>query len=640
MHYRLCWLCLLLPWLLVVTTRASAQSVLYATLSPPQTDEFPRVSAFLDVHDDQGRFVHGLQASDVTVLENSERLPVERLEEMRPGVQTVLVINPGRSFTIRNSQGLSRYDLLVETLTQWIMSRRGSTLDDLSLLIATGPEKTHVSNPLELLPALEGYKFEEGSLAPSLDILSQAMDIASDPAPKEGMERAVFFITCPLEGELTFGLQNLAVRASQLKVRVFVWLIASSDEFSMPQADQLAGFANQTGGQFFGSSASEPLPTLEAFLEPLRNLYRLTYISKIKSGGEQRLAVEIRYGDQKVLTAEQAFNLDLQPPDPAFISPALEIIRQPPAFASEERLSQGEARALLPAQHQVQILVDFPDGRRRSLERTRLYVDGVVVAENTTPPFDRFTWDLTQYAETGSHILKVEARDSLGLKGTSIETLVEVKVVQPGRSKLASLTGQLHWLLLLIVVFGCFILLLGLVLVGRLQPRGWKLPLGFRRAQRSKLDPLTQPVLPKGETGGRRHSGWTNRLHWPQRRHTPQVYAYLARLIDVEQAETPAPYPIILEELTLGSDPNQATLVLDDPSVEKLHARLRRQPDGTYRLADQGSVAGTWLNYSPVSQEGATLEHGDLIHVGRVGFRFTLRSPLRARRPVVTLEEA
>ena len=52
---------------------------------------------------------------------------------------------------------------------------------------------------------------------------------------------------------------------------------------------------------------------------------------------------------------------------------------------------------------------------------------------------------------------------------------------------------------------------------------------------------------------------------------------------------------------------------------------------------DEGSIAGTWINYTPVSRNGADLEHGDIIHIGRTGFRFTIRQPKTVRRPVITL---
>jgi hypothetical protein len=128
-------------------------------------------------------------------------------------------------------------------------------------------------------------------------------------------------------------------------------------------------------------------------------------------------------------------------------------------------------------------------------------------------------------------------------------------------------------------------------------------------------------------------------LQWPQRRLHPNASAYLAYLVEGGEKPATPPISIAVDELTFGMDPNLATIVLDDPSVEGLHARLIRQDDGSLRLEDEGSVAGTWVNFAPLAEGGQVLEHGDLVHFGRVGFRFTERNPLLVRRPVITFEE-
>jgi predicted component of type VI protein secretion system len=67
--------------------------------------------------------------------------------------------------------------------------------------------------------------------------------------------------------------------------------------------------------------------------------------------------------------------------------------------------------------------------------------------------------------------------------------------------------------------------------------------------------------------------------------------------------------------------------------VEALHARLRQDETGAYILSDEGSVAGTWVNYAPISTGGIRLEHGDILHIGRVIFRFSLLKPPPALQP-------
>jgi pSer/pThr/pTyr-binding forkhead associated (FHA) protein len=90
--------------------------------------------------------------------------------------------------------------------------------------------------------------------------------------------------------------------------------------------------------------------------------------------------------------------------------------------------------------------------------------------------------------------------------------------------------------------------------------------------------------------------------------------------------------------MSLGRDPLKSMLVLDDPSVDPLHARVQREGDN-YRILDEGSIAGTWVNYTPVSKEGTLLEHGDLVHIGRMGFRFMLQEPTRKPKPIILPQE-
>jgi hypothetical protein len=300
-----------------------------------------------------------------------------------------------------------------------------------------------------------------------------------------------------------------------------------------------------------------------------------------------------------------------------------------------------------------------------------LFVDGTPVAFDTEPPFDQIAWDLRTYREDGSHKVRVEVVDVLGLSSSSREIPIEVDVRTTPRSILALLTRQAPLVAALAVVASGVVLALVLILGGRIRPAQvthWPGtgPRGLARiltrvGNRGKLDPVTQPVRgaspagefpddaqtarpekdlseAKTEPGTRARPSWVTRLQRHSRRVLPNAHASLARLADSEQATVPAPIGITTDEVTFGRDPQQATQILDDPSVEPLHARLRLA-DGVYRLSDEGSTAGTWVNYTPVSREGVSLEHGDLVHIGRVGFRFLIREPARLRKPMITRED-
>lgn len=634
---------LLLLILMAMAAPASAQTGIRAILYPPDTESFPRIHTYLDIHREDGGFVHGVQAEQIHLLENGRRLPLVEFEELRPGAQVVVAVNPGPSFGIRDSQGLSRYDLLSQALVSWAKGRSGSTLDDLSLLITAGTERTHFANPGELAQALEGFTLDARDATASLDTLARAVEIAADPPVRQGMERVVVFITSPMQGDLTFGLQNLVSRAGQERIRIFIWYVASPQSFETPEARQLSEVALQSGGDFFAFSGEESVPDLEHYLQDLRSIYRLAYDSRILQGGEQQLKLEIVLDGLTLQSDPLNFDLELSPPDPAFIQPSMELLRAVPEELREQPWDPLEPSALVPEEQKLQVLIDFPDGRARPLERTALFVDGVLAGENTAPPFDFFTWDLRPYTSTAQHLLRVEAQDALGMVGSSIEIPVQVVVEIPSPSPLTALAQ--HWPVILGLaglLLGA-LLLLALVIGGRLNPRLARLPAGIRRRVKARARAIAQ-AAPAGEprrsnVPGHQIASWVNRLHWPQRRVNSQARGYLNRISESQDTPTSPPISITADEITFGSDPNRATLRLDDLSVEALHARLVRQEDGEFYLSDEGSVAGTWVNYISISDNGTRLEHGDLIHIGRVGFRFSLREPQRVRKPVVMIEE-
>ncbi len=137
------------------------------------------------------------------------------------------------------------------------------------------------------------------------------------------MERAIYFITSPLPddaspSEATAGLQEIALRAQQQGVRIYVWLVGSADVSESPGAEQLRSLAESTGGEFSIFTAEDEFPSPETFLSKLRDIYYLVYNSSIVSGPAHQLEADVQIGDEQVSTPVLNFNFSLQPPDPAF----------------------------------------------------------------------------------------------------------------------------------------------------------------------------------------------------------------------------------------------------------------------------------------------------------------------------------
>jgi hypothetical protein len=640
--------------LLLLAVPVSAQGDASVLLSTPDASAFPRINAYLDVHDLQGGFVHGLQAEQVRILEDDQTLEVSQLRELRAGVQVVVAINPGPSFAIRNAKAISRYDILKDDLSRWAGGRRGSTIDDWSLVITNGPAISHSPDPAQWLAGLAAEEIDARAAKPSLDILFRAIGLASDPLPRPGMGRAVLFITPPPDGQVDQSVANISAQAKKQGVPIFVWMVSSSGAYATQAVKQLVSLAEETGGKFFTFTGDEDLPSPEEYLEPLRHIYYLEYLSNARAGGVHQVKALVSIETNQAESNTQGYEIDLQPPQPAFVSPPLKLVCGSPK--DNNNTLPGSAGALpdsvqnsidsfLPPQEETLLVVfDFPDGRQRSVARSVLLVDGQMVDENLQPPFDQFTWNLAAYQEDGIHQLQVQVTDVLGLTGASIEIPVQVTVERSFSNPWDAYQKNLPLLAVMIALLAGAALFLVMVLGGRLRPATVR----AARARRSS-DPITQPIRIQTEPAAHRLSGWTNRLQWPQPHVTPAVRAYLNPISGLifdqfsERTDPSAhtliggsPIPILSGEITIGSDPSQSTLVLDNPCVDGLHARLSQLADGSFRLSDLGSTAGTWVNYTPVSKEGICLEQGDLVHIGRIGFRFTLRQPQPTRKPVVT----
>ncbi|MDO9348076.1 MAG: FHA domain-containing protein [Anaerolineales bacterium] len=605
-----------------VRAQSQAQVDLYAL----QTDSFPSMTAALDVFDASGGFVSGLSAENITVLEDDQPRPLDSLQELQPGVQFVLAINPGPIFAIRDSNAVSRYDKIATPLRDWAAARPTQAADDLSLVTTDGLVSLHMKSSGDFLNALAAYHPDSRAITPSLNTLSRALDIAAEPTAQSGMKRAVLFITPLPEREVIPTLQSLAARAAQLKIRVYVWMVAPKDYFSTSGAIALKDLAAQTGGQAFPFSGEEALPDLETYLIPLRHTYTLTYTSAIKTPGSHTLTIQVDLEGQTASAAPLTFELDVQPPHPILVSLPEQIVRQSPDVKT------NNLTTFAPTEEKIEIIVEFPDGHPRPLVRTTLYVDGKIADENTSEPFDKFTWNLNSYPSCGQHNLQDEAVDSLGLSKVSLGVPVTVTVVKPPRGLQVFLVRNSLW------IAGGAVLLagaaLGLILFagGRLRRTS---NTASRLSRKMRLDPLTQPISPRADRVGAAQGllGGKPGLQLPWVRRRKNAPAYLVRLKGDGQPVTAPPIPLTGSEMTFGTNPTQATHVLDDPSVSQLHARLKKERDGEFYLLDQNSTAGTWVNYEPVKNEPRRLKHGDILHLGQLSYRFVLRKPPEKPKP-------
>jgi hypothetical protein len=236
---------------------------------------------------------------------------------------------------------------------------------------------------------------------------------------------------------------------------------------------------------------------------------------------------------------------------------------------------------------------------------------------------------LAEIDESGQLMLRVEVQDTLDISGSSLSIPVDVIVKKLETSAATAGLSKNMWIAIGAMTVAGGALSIVLVTAGRKNKINWR----RLAAERSRFkDPITQPVPGQGSVGYQRKKGGTttqprsaaNHVKSRPRPNEPGVPSP-ARLVGLTENEQPIPggaIPLSDDEVTFGSDPERAIQVLSSTTVECLHARIFCNAAGEYYLADQNSVAGTWINYAPVNGHGARLEDGDLIHIGRVSFRF------------------
>ena len=97
-----------LPVAFVAPENARAQTEAHAEIVSIDAQDFPQISALVDVYDANGEFTAGLQPNDLTVYENGQPRPVDTLAESATPVQMVVAINPGPGLAVRDGNAVGR----------------------------------------------------------------------------------------------------------------------------------------------------------------------------------------------------------------------------------------------------------------------------------------------------------------------------------------------------------------------------------------------------------------------------------------------------------------------------------------------------------------------------------------------------
>ena len=593
-------LCVLMVFYLLFTASipsitAHAQIEDPIIVQAPDTSNFPTITVPFKLPTSQKALNSEIQLSQLDIIENGENVQPEALREEHAGVNFTLAINPNRQLDLRDADGISPYDKIRDALIEWIETRSSLVGDRYSFVSDIGVELNNSNDRKNWVDALSAYQPNFRAKEPQLDSLESAINLVSERVVAFGVDKSLLYITPALLPEQLDPFNQLAAQAISAEIQVNIWYVGDPYFLTNNQGGLLMNLADETGGNFLYYSGTEDIPNPESYLENLGKYFELTYQSKIREIGSFPLRIELTTSDVTLNGESPPFYLEVQPPNPILISPPGTITRTQ---------AEDESADLTPSSQSIEIMVEFPDSHPRAILSSQLFVDGDLVDERDSPPYDVLIWDLKSYSESGQHHIQVEVTDSLGLSSKTILTPVQIEIAQTTTEEQPE--GSQSTLIYLGIVLGIAAVGFVVWLINRFWQSGrfeTILPRQFGESKPSARL-ASKPFIKKD-----------------------QEHALLLPL-DAQSNLDQDSYNLTQYRVKIGSDPVQSSLILENPSVEGLHALLI-QYEGEFWLNDMGSREGTWINYARIGKQPVRIHPGDVLHFGQCGFRFTMPEHLQ-----------
>lgn len=606
-----------------------AQNTNSIEVTKPDTSTYPDLSLRFRVLDDKGDFNKNLDVTSVKIVENGQLIVPDKLDLLEPGMRLIVAVNEGPTLANRFAQ-VARIDKVKNALTDWVKSKTIISMDDFSLVTNSGVITSKINDPSDWLDVITNYQPDLKNSKPGLSSLSAAVDLATTVQTGNVKTAAILYITpLPTEEEI-IGLTDIISRARIGNVRLFIVLAGPESYATDPLADPLIQAAERTDGDFILLTGQEDLPDLGNYFDPLTYVYKAVYHSGIKTSGNYSLGIRVARGEAVIESEPVGFSITVAPPNPIFLSPPALVER---TWTETDRPKDS---VLTPDSVPLEIMIEFPDGMQRDLVYSRLFVDNQLVSENNAAPFETFEWDISKITQSGSHVIKASIEDSAGFIVQTVELAIEVEVQPKPQSWLEKtmsvFTTPTIALFVVIAAAGVLLVLLAL--------RALRTNRATKKVKTHRLeDPLTQPVVIENEILNP-YQVTADKDQWP---HVPGLGLAPARLVlhssPKAQGNFPAEIPLGEGNTTIGSDVKRSKVVFATSMISPLHARISRLDAEQFKLFDEGSGSGTWLNYAPVSQYGAKLEHGDLVQFGAIAYRFEIYQSASRKLRVESIKE-
>lgn len=533
--------------------------------------------------------------------ENGVPIPDTTLAQTPVGVDLALVLDANTDFLLfDDNSGLSRRDKVVAGISRYaeqFMNPAG--LDRVSLIIPdeTGQGATflvqNAGRPSDLADAVNAYNPPATGGTPLQAMLTAAIDHLATGADGRFQAVLLYSDAARLDRQLDYP----ALTAAALAARIPIYVAILGADASAEETANAESLSSPTNGLTLHMPEPEAADPLYALFQAQGRQTALSYRSALREDGTHQVSVSL--GNVRDTAT---FELILTPPELRIDAPASPVRRAGSAVDTPLSLLQ-------PAALPLTVHVAWPDGRPRALAAVTFRVDGTEqpVAGTTSPDGAGnlpLLWDIST-RDAGTYRLEVEVVDELGLRAVAPPVEITLEVARPTpptptpaptRAPAPPLGQRLGRLWPAVPA----------VLLPVLAAVAWWL---WRRRPAASIEPTpTLPIIAAEDAAP--DDGHVAVLSWQ-----PDDGGM------GEQIELTA------ADVTIGRDDTAVDIIVDAPSISRLHARIRRTAEGEYWLYDEGSEAGTFLNYERLGLAPRPLQHNDMVQLGRVTLRFRLELP-------------
>lgn len=606
------------------------------------TSNFPTVSAWV-----YGENLGGsLAATEMLLLESgAERAVTEEVK--RAGNQVAFVFDASNNVRFPGITNAPRIQEVKDAIDR--LSKASLFDDELDWLtfIALGDNAVpRVIGP-ELDAPWEDYDYQAiwnsvilyepaqgAAITPLNDLIRFSVQQFGDPdLPRFQQRHIVVFsdgtdIVSVLESEQVVGLAN------DQNIRIHTVQLGNAGQGPERTLKQLSSL---TGGSYVSLASPEAIDTVGDAIAATTEQKVLTYRSQLPTPGEVRVVASLP-NNRTIEASASAPAVNVLPSSVFLLQPVEGSVVQRSGATWDSTLD-----SLAPASLPVQVAIQWPDGRARSVQRLEIEIGGKTTIVSS-PPFDEVIEVPIPLLGMGDYTVRVRAIDELGLAGQSDPVRISVTEVRPPtptptvtpsptpnatataaavaranaqatseaktQVKITEIVGsnedltrrleQLSWATIASAALAIFALGFAIYVLSSRERR--------KRATEivtGTLRSVTEPFMRSGRKGS---VGGGSR----------------AQLALVENGGTPSmPTTISLQggSVRIGRDPAVASIVLDDRRISRFHCQIHEETGG-YRILDEGSTSGTYVNDSEVGIHGQQLQNGDMVGIGPVVYRF------------------